>query len=57
MERTIRRTALYAGNALGTRGTQYVTLGGYVYQFKDLFRDCKLILDGKEVPFGVLDEE
>ena len=57
MEVTIRRTALYAGNAVGTRGNQYVTLGGYVYQFKDLFRDCKLIKDGKLVPFGILDEE
>ena len=53
MEVTIRRTALYAGNAVGTRGNQYVTLGGYVYQFKDLYRDCKLILDGKLVPFGI----
>ena len=57
MDTTIRRTALYTGNAIGISGTQYITLGGYAYQFKDLFDYCKLILDGKLVPFGILDEE
>ena len=57
MDATIRRTALYAGNAVGISGIQFITLGGYVYLFKDLFKDCKLILDGKLVPFGILDKE
>lgn len=57
MDITIRRTALYTGNAIGISGTQYITLGGYVYQFKGLFDDCKLIRNGKSVPFGILDEE
>jgi hypothetical protein len=57
MDVTIRRTALYTGNAIGISGTQYITLGGYVYQFIGLFKDCKLVLDGKLVPFGILDKE
>ena len=57
MDATIRRTALYTGNAIGISGLQYITLGGYVYQFKDLFDNCRIILDGKLVPFGILDEE
>ena len=57
MDTTIRRTALYTGNAIGISGLQYITLGGYVYQFKGLFKDCKLIQDGELVPFGILDEE
>lgn len=57
MDVTIRRTALYTGNAVGISGTHYIALGGYVYQFKGLFKDCKLILDGKLVPFGILDKE
>ena len=57
MDVTIRRTALYTGNAVGISGTHYITLGGYVYQFKGLFKDCKLILDGKLVPFGILDKK
>lgn len=57
MDETIRRTALYTGNAIGISGLKFITLGGYVYQFKDLFDNCKIILDGKLVPFGILDEE
>lgn len=57
MDITIRRTALYTGNAVGISGTHYITLGGYAYQFIGLFKDCKLILDGKLVPFGILDKE